>query len=164
MMEIDIKIKGMKETVDGFWKVKKRYEKAFGGALYLKGEDIIDTSVDMVPVDTGRLRGTHYVAPPKGSMYTTVIGYGTDYAFYQHENNPNGKSKYLSRALEKKMRGFKKHIASLIKYCYEKDIGIGDISAKANTKPEDKGQLWQHSVRAERLKRLKALKTKGPVE
>jgi len=90
---------------------------AVGAALYQEGLGIMMGALRLVPVDTGRLRATGYVAPPKeGPGGPTVeLGFGTKYAVYVHErtdlNHPVGEAKYLQTPLEKAKSGYVRRIA-----------------------------------------------------
>jgi hypothetical protein len=59
-----------------------------GAALYQFGEEVMAVSKERVPVDTGRLMNTGYVALPvqDGNVISVVLGYDTDYALQVHED------------------------------------------------------------------------------
>lgn len=56
--------------------------------LRLVAEEIRTESMRLVPVDTGRLKGTAFVR--QVGLDTVEVGYGTDYALYVHEIPPPG--------------------------------------------------------------------------
>jgi hypothetical protein len=61
---------------------------AMAAGIYQEGLRVDADAVSMCPVDSGRLRATHYVGPPEdnGSRIDVPVGFGTDYAVYVHEN------------------------------------------------------------------------------
>lgn len=68
------------------------------------GEEIMADSVRRTPVDTGRLRSTAYVAPPRlAGDWTVELGYGTNYAVAVHErteaSHSTGEAKFLENAV-----------------------------------------------------------------
>ena len=140
-MKLSIDAEGIPQVEKEIEKATDRYRRALGAALYAKGEDIMGLSVEqMVPVDTGRLRATHYVSPPVGKAMQVLIGYGTDYALEVHEKHPT-KSKYLQRALDQKSSGYARHVALLTKAFFKTGEGVG--SGKYPKEPEDPGPEWQ---------------------
>lgn len=86
-----------------------------GRALYAEAQRILAESQPLVPVETGALRSSGYVAPPErnGDAITVELGYGgvaamvnpktgetaAHYALYVHENleahHPVGQALYL---------------------------------------------------------------------
>jgi hypothetical protein len=73
------------------------------GAFWAECTEILRESMEMVPVDTGRLRSTaptvsHLDETP--TTATAILGYGTDYGVYVHENlmarhHPPTRAKFL---------------------------------------------------------------------
>lgn len=75
------------------------------------GENILEESQFLVPVDTGALQASGDLNEKgSGKKYTVTVSYDTDYATYVHEImhtfHPVGQAKYLRIP-------FKKHIPSL---------------------------------------------------
>ena len=110
-IKIDLKIEGTKEVLDAITKAARRYPEAAAVALYEECLAIMAESVKLVPVDTGRLRATAYVAPPKFGRDTECrVGYGTRYAVYVHERtdvrHTNGEAKFLEKPAMAAQRGF----------------------------------------------------------
>lgn len=80
-----------------------------GAALYEIGNEVMGESKRLVPVDTGALKGSGYVAPPQvdGGRLVVEMGYGgpaAQYAVRQHEdlslNHPDGgQAKFLEQPL-----------------------------------------------------------------
>lgn len=80
-------------------------EKAIIG-MYQLGESIMTKAKLLCPVDTGNLRSTGHVEPPKHEGGRVIVrlafgGSATDYAIYVHENllarHPVGQAKYLEQ-------------------------------------------------------------------
>lgn len=64
---------------------------AIGSALYQEATEVLNRSQDIVPVDTGDLKGTGMVSEPEiyGSHVEVIVGYGgpaVDYAITVHED------------------------------------------------------------------------------
>ncbi len=122
-----------------------------GKALYAEANDIVNASVDLVPVDTGALKGSHYVAPPQreGSVISVVFGYGGPaarinpksgessdaYALYVHEdleaNHPRGgQAKYLEVPFLAAQEGMDERLANRLR-------GYGFAESTTETSPEE---------------------------
>jgi len=119
-MKISIKIDGVKEVLDGLNKAAIKYPEATGAALFEEGEAIKAASIQLVPVDTGRLRSTAYTSPPReGSHGPEVkVSYGTKYAVPVHERMEShhtvGQAKYLEQPATAAMAGFAGRLAKRI--------------------------------------------------
>ena len=80
-------------------------------ALLQEGENAMGVSVRRTPVDTGNLRATAHVKPPRsrGGTVTVLLAYGTDYAIYVHEiltnAHPVGRAKFLESAVKDQAKG-----------------------------------------------------------
>ena len=105
---------------------------ALGKAAYREMQGVIQDSVPLVPVDTGSLRASNYVAEPeiKGNTVHVEAGYGgvatkinpktleptTVYALQVHENleahHPTGQAKFLSTPFEEHYGGMTQRIAA----------------------------------------------------
>lgn len=93
-------------------------------------DTILDAQANFVPVDTGALRSSGFVKKIKwkgDDEFRVRAGFGqdsvlnpktgnptSDYAWVQHETNPNGKSKYLSQPARKNIPKLKTNIESRI--------------------------------------------------
>lgn len=105
---IDIKIKGIERTQQRLRDVRKHAPEAIVIGMMALGEKIMSDAVARVPVDTGRLRQTAYVAPPSmtGEAGSIELGFGTDYAVQVHERtevpHEHGEAKFLEKAVLKK--------------------------------------------------------------
>ena len=90
-------------------------------ALFQEGENMMGVSVRRTPVDTGNLRASGHVKPPKtrGGQTEVVLAYGTDYAIYVHEIlanlHPSGQAKYLESAVKDGASGFNSRLKSRIR-------------------------------------------------
>ena len=57
--------------------------------FWLECQEILRESMEIVPVDTGRLRATAPIVShleKNDTLATAILGYGTDYGIYVHEN------------------------------------------------------------------------------
>lgn len=80
-------LKGKDSVVRKLLEATDRLKGAAAAALYQEGLALDAEAVKRTPVDTGRLRASHYVSPPvqEGSGLTVEVGFGTEYAVYVHE-------------------------------------------------------------------------------
>ena len=76
-------------------------ERDVEAVLFQQGERIMTAAKRDTPVDTGRLRSTGHVKPPKTrrGVVEIVMAFGTDYAIFVHEirdrHHPVGQAKFL---------------------------------------------------------------------
>lgn len=112
-----IRLKGLEDIKRALKRFGARAERAAGKGLYAEGELIMGESKPLVPVDTGALRSTGHVQPPRreGRGVTVTMGYGgpagtegvtaegrgryVGYAWKVHEDlaahHTTGQAKYL---------------------------------------------------------------------
>jgi hypothetical protein len=109
--------------------------------------------VRRIPVDTGRLRATHYVTPPEetGSGHVAVeVGLGTDYAVFVHEDtsahHPSGEAKFLENALAARTPGFAERLARRTKQNIEAGVYVAALDAQTPTSPQDVGPAGRSSA------------------
>lgn len=124
-------------TVTGLTQIQRsldresdKWKRAVGTAIYQKGLAIMADSVLEVPVDTGRLRQTAYVAPPRSFDSPEVeAGYGTDYAVFVHEDEDAthtvGKSQYLRDPLNRHQGGYTRWIQKRARKNFRTGVTIG---------------------------------------
>jgi len=86
--------------------------------LWEEGQRIMNESVQICPVDTGRLRSSRYVRAPKthGNETTVEMGYDTDYAIFVHENleafhKAPTQAKFLETPIRQNLPEIKRRIA-----------------------------------------------------
>lgn len=94
---------------------------ALAAAIYQEAETIMaDSKANYVPVDTGVLRDSGFVAPPEidGNVVSVELGYGgaaSAYALVQHErldyHHTVGGPKYLERPFLDAMNGLEERLA-----------------------------------------------------
>lgn len=127
---------GLSFTLKGIKKAGDQYLAAFYAALYQEALSIMAVSVRRVPVDTGRLRSSHYVAPPT-DRGECELGYGTDYALPVHDrvevHHNTGGPLYLRSALDEAKTGFQDRMARRTESNYRAGIGVQAIPATAPT-------------------------------
>lgn len=117
------------------------YAAAARAALYQCGFVVDAGAAKRVPVDTGRLRSTHYVAPPKryGGGYRVEVGFGTKYAYRQHQalnyRHTHGEALYLLKALQELAPTFRQRMALLTERNRQLGIGVSSIPAEAPKRP-----------------------------
>lgn len=116
---------------------------ALAAALHAEGLAIDAKAVNLCPVDTGRLRSSHFVAPaenPKDPF--VIVGFGTNYAVYVHErtdqrHSPPTQANFLRQPMEEAQAGYADRIAvRTLKY---RDAGVSmAINTATPTKPSDR--------------------------
>lgn len=146
-MKVTVQIKGSREVLKRLEEMTRRYRAATAAALYQEGLalDARANANDMIPVDTGRMRATHYVAPPtiRGGRLFVEIGYGTSYAIYVHERTDLahrvGRAGWLRAALNERAAGFPERLAARIKRNVATGVGSDALSGGAPSAPQDPG-------------------------
>lgn len=144
---ITLDVKGTKELRQAIRDFQVKAEGAFAAALYDEALQLDRKAQGsrFCPVDTGRMRATHYVSPPMktGRMIVTEIGYGVAYAVYVHERDdlkhPVGTDHWLKKALEERAQGMLGRLATKTERALSKGWGVEAIPATAPTKPQDPG-------------------------
>lgn len=156
-------------------KVQKRLDEllarnrgAVDAALYEEGFAVDALAAKKVPVDTGRLRATHYVTPPErmasgGSV--VEIGFGTDYAVFVHEDtgarHTTGEAKFLEKAFAERAAGFAERLAKRATRNDRTGVGVRALAPRAPTSPQDPGPLASaQNIATERKQRRLQLKAK----
>ncbi len=123
---------------------------AGAAALYEEGLAVDANMVSKIPVDTGRLRSTHYTSPPTsdGNGVFVEVGVGTDYAVAVHEKteavHQTGQAKFLEAALNEQEAGFVKRLGERIEAALMSgSAGMPAVSSKASrsaVRTESKGR------------------------
>jgi hypothetical protein len=158
------KMRGVKKLLKKLEQIGKDAPKVLGGALYQEGLAIDALATERTPVDTGRLRATHYVTPPQktdtGTGRVVEVGFATDYAVYVHEmtgsNHTTGQAKYLESAMKERTPEFLPRLARRALQNLKKGVEFKPQSG-APRRPNDKGEEWQDGER-EKTKRRQAKK------
>ena len=116
-------------------KYGSKAEASLGRQLFREASGILSASAGLVPVDTGALKSSGYVADPKreGDVIEVVLGYGgpaaqinpktgesTDgYAVMVHENleahHPVGSAKFLEMPFDQATQGMATRVAAAMK-------------------------------------------------
>lgn len=126
------------------------YPEAGAAALYHEGMGVDEEMVSRIPVDTGRLRSTHYTAPPVEDRggFVVEVGVATDYAAAVHERtevrHPVGEAKFLENALHARAAGMGQRMANKIETYAANGVGVRALSAKdarANTPRIHEGKV-----------------------
>ncbi len=144
-MKFDIQLKGEEDVMKNLQELLGGYPDAGAAALYEEGFGVDANMVPRIPVATGRLRNTHYVAPPTrdGTKTVVEIGVGTDYAVAVHErteaHHPVGEAKFLEKALAARMPGMANRIAKRTEVLAAAGEGVSAIAAQAPTRPSGGG-------------------------
>ncbi|KPJ59102.1 MAG: hypothetical protein AMJ46_12615 [Latescibacteria bacterium DG_63] len=130
---------GLAKVLKALEKEGSAYGDALSAALYQEGLAIDAEAVKRVPVATGRLRSTHYVAPPTDDGVCEV-GFGTDYALPVHDKvevyHEVGGPLYLKSAVDEAQRGYVDRIAKRTSANHRAGVGMRAIPKTAPTKPK----------------------------
>lgn len=89
MANFDFEIDGLEAFLDRIDNAVRDLPGAVGDELYQWGNEVMTVSKEeRVPVDTGFLLNSGYVAPPEieDNRVDVVLGYGADYALAVHED------------------------------------------------------------------------------
>lgn len=142
-----LNIKGLTSMLALLHRMAKNADQAFGAALHAQGLKIMANAKKMVPVDTGKLKGSGFVESPKmsGGKPVVVIGFGAEYALAVHESpgtlkgeprtgerskgrywDPQGQAqpKFLQKAIDRAKSDFDDEAASLMQEFLETGVGI----------------------------------------
>jgi hypothetical protein len=102
---------------------------ALTAAAVQEQEQVITDAKTRTPVDTGTLRGSGTVLPPKvsGTQVEVTAGFGgaaSDYAIYVHEdltkNHPVGGAKFLEGAFLERVPGMPKRMARTVEQAWRR--------------------------------------------
>jgi len=98
---INIEWEGADEFAKFLTVTSNLVERDMEAVLFQQGEQIMTVAKRDTPVDTGRLRSTGHVKPPKTKrgLIEVIMAFGTDYAVFVHEireaTHATGKAKFL---------------------------------------------------------------------
>lgn len=125
---------GLDEIIKGIEKRSLWVRGALVAALYQEGLDLDAKSVRLCPVDTGRLRSTHFVSPPVNKNRPRVeVGYGTNYALYVHEDH----KPFLRTAAEEAQTGYEARLAKRTWDNFNRKITSPVLSASTPKAPKE---------------------------
>lgn len=134
-IDVDVDIKGMRKMQRKIDRLRKEAPEAVGAALYERAVGVMTDSKKQTPVDTGRLRSSGFVSAPMevgpGGGMKVVMGYGTEYAVFVHEDtdasHTTGNAKYLEKALNAKAGQMAEQIAKAAEAMMERGVGLEAI-------------------------------------
>lgn len=137
-------IKGLAELEAKLNAAFDRYRGAMAAAVYQEACVIGRESILQVPVDTGRLRASFYVAPPAALVNPVVrMGYGVDYALPVHEMTdvPHkvGKAKFLEDPINDAKGEWLDRVAKRTKTNFDSNIGLSDANGLFPESPQVTG-------------------------
>lgn len=142
-MTFDADLLGEKQVRRNLQRLAKRFPLAFSAAMLQEGYGIDADAVQMTPVDTGRLRGSHYVAPPQrdpqDGVDTVEVGFGTQYGAFVHENvNADftvGEAEFLRTAVTAAIAGMAARIARRTKQNQKNNVAPRNVPEQAPRRP-----------------------------
>jgi len=133
-------VKGLDSVIKAIKEQTEKTEGALGAALYMEGLDLDAKAVKLMPVDTGRMRATHYVTQPQKTPGGPVveIGVGTDYAVYVHERtdlaHEVGQAKFYEQPLNESRSGYAERIRARTVDNMAKDVSSVPVTAPTTPK------------------------------
>jgi hypothetical protein len=145
-------VSGDKELLQNMAKATLQVPDSLGAALLKEGYAVWGEGVPLTPVESGILRRSWYVAPPReGSKSPEVeVGVGTKYGIYVHEmvvsstgkpiRHPVGQAKFISTVLDKRKGGYIQRISKWTWEFYNKGFGIRAMPRFAPEKPSAESQ------------------------
>ena len=122
-------IEGIPQLRAALERAKDRAPQAMAAALLIEAEGAMRESRELVPVDTGALRGSGVVLPPEITMtgVSVELGYGgtaADYAVIQHErtdlSHTVGQAKFLEQPVLQRASGMGRRMATTVKKFLER--------------------------------------------
>lgn len=119
--------------------LRKNIPEAVVIGLFRLGEKVMDATIKRVPEDTGALRESAYVAPPRltGQVGSVEVGFGADHAPAVHEktevSHAKGEPKFLEKAIMEEARGSLHYVAREAEKFAERG---GAPSGKYPTRPK----------------------------
>lgn len=165
---IDMRLIGDARAIERELKrLARAYPDVLAAAMYAEGWSIQAQAVRNTPVEFGVLRSSAYTSPPtkdgKGG-FVVEVGFGTDYAVYQHESEGlkhprGGRAKYLQAAVADASSGFIERIRKRTLDFAERGVTAKAVSgdgSKPATKPRPKFSLKERTLERRRQRKKKA--------
>lgn len=143
MARVRVNVRGVERTLQKLMRKGKAFKKAMAAALYTEALALDAEMVPLIPVATGRLRGSHYVTKPRGPIDNprVEVGVGTNYGIYVHENleaqHPVGQAKFLEQPYKARRSGYVKRVANATENYARMGIGMESIPATAPESPSE---------------------------
>lgn len=138
-----IKIKGLQALAKAYNKAITDAVEATKAAVYQEALDIDRAAVNLVPVDDGFLKGSHYVTRPD-SNGEVQVGFGTDYAVPVHDRtevyHKIGQANYLKEPLDKATAGWAGRVAKRARNNLSGNVRIGRVGGTAPQRPNSRGR------------------------
>jgi len=112
-----MEVLGLDKVIEAMKHLGKRHQEAIAAAIYQEAAAIMNESLKEVPVDGGKLKQSHYVAPAEDLDNPVVqVGYGKAYGIYVHErgdlkHNPPTKDHFLSDPMARASEGYAARVA-----------------------------------------------------
>lgn len=133
-MSDDSDVIGLSDLVAALKHIETRYKEAIAAAVYQEACAVMAVSLQQVPVDVGRLRQSHYVAPAEDiDNPVAQVGYGSSYGVYVHErtdlkHNAPTKDHFLSDPLAATTAGYSERLSKRIEENMKRGIDRASTS------------------------------------
>lgn len=128
-----VTVEGVADVMAALKKKMREYPDAAGFALYRAGIRIQGPAQRRAPVEFGVLRSSAYVSAPRkaGQDLEVEMGFGTQYAAYQHEyemNHPlGGEDHYLSNTVSEQVGTMLQYMGRDIDHAIKTGEKFGNI-------------------------------------
>lgn len=122
---------GLQDLVQAMKHLQTRYQEAVAAAIYQEACTVMAASLQLCPVDVGRLRQSHYVAPAVDIDNPVVqVGYGAAYGVYVHEradikHSSPTKDHFLSDPLTEATSGYSERLSKRITENLQRGVDRG---------------------------------------
>lgn len=145
-----MELSGLAQVLEAMKEANERFKGAVAAAIYQEAVIVASASIKQVPVDTGRLRSSFWLALPESIENPTVrAGYGTDYAMYVHERTDlshtkqgkhgateSGKAKFLEDPVNDAKGGWASRVAARARENAKAGVGISGLGSPYKKAPE----------------------------
>lgn len=134
-----MELSGLAQVLEAMNAASEQYKGAVAAAVYQEAVLVANASIKQVPVRTGRLRGSFWLAAPESADNPAVYcGYGTDYALPVHERTDvshmkmqkhggmgeSGKAKFLEDPINDAKDGWADRVARRAKDNFKSGVGL----------------------------------------
>lgn len=134
-----LETKGFKKVAREMDKLNRAGKSALTAAIFMESNRIAKDSKKRTPVDTGALRDSIYVKPPRVGQITAEIGYSATYAIFVHERTElrhrTGQAKFLQTAINASRRGFTRRVGRDTRRLLRRRKGIRSVPRVFPTRP-----------------------------
>lgn len=135
-------VTGLDEVLAAMKHLLERQKEAIAAAIYQEAAACMAESLKQCPVDSGRLRQSHFVAPPQDlDDPVAQVGYGAAYGVYVHErtdlkHNEPTKDHFLSDPLTLSTEGYAGRLTKRAQENLNRGVDRGSVSGLYPKRPK----------------------------